>query len=245
VNTSKDVELPGAAGNEEALRLLLLADWRRRVSELYAEVRELAALDPKSAWDHWRRTRLKLYREHPSSPVKPGEREAFAEKHFDWDPGLRFECRVVAGNGEVESPKKAKPEGLAALAGLGGLGGGPLALPVSTGEAVKFERVGWIELPLPAGVRRLALFWLPEYSGGFFLPFRDTTNGAETYGGGRYLLDTAKGADLGGDPERGTVVIDLNFAYHPSCAFDPIWSCPLSPLENRLDVPVAAGERLR
>ena len=88
------------------------------------------------------------------------------------------------------------------------------------------------------------MFWLREYSGGIFVPFRDATNGTETYGGGRYLLDTAKGADLGGDADRGTIVIDFNFAYQPSCAFDPRWSCPLAPPENRLDIAIRAGERI-
>ena len=83
------------------------------------------------------------------------------------------------------------------------------------------------------------------YAGGLFLPFRDATNGAETYGAGRYVLDTAKSADLGGDPAAGTLVIDLNFAFQPSCALDPLWACPLAPPSNRLEARVEAGERLR
>ena len=63
-----------------------------------------------------------------------------------------------------------------------------------------------------------------------------------SYGGGRYLLDTAKGADLGSDGER--IVIDFNFMYHPSCRYDPRWVCPLAPAENTIDVPINAGERL-
>jgi uncharacterized protein (DUF1684 family) len=82
------------------------------------------------------------------------------------------------------------------------------------------------------------------YAGGLFLPFRDATNGSTTYGAGRYVLDAAKSADLGGDPAAGTLVVDLNFAYHPSCAFDPQWSCPLAPPESRLGVAIEAGERL-
>jgi uncharacterized protein (DUF1684 family) len=82
------------------------------------------------------------------------------------------------------------------------------------------------------------------YAGGLFLPFRDATNGTETYGAGRYLLDTAKSADLGGGSEPGSLVLDFNFAFHPSCAFDPKWSCPLAPPENRVDVRIEAGERL-
>ena len=239
MNASERAGLESAGDSWESLERLQLADWRRRVAELYADVRELAALDPRSAWEHWRRTRQKLFREHLSSPVRPEERAGFSEKHFDWDPGLRFELPVLPDAEPREASKRSVSERLA------GLGAAALLLPVSTGDAVRFERVGWIEVPLPAGPRRLALFWLPEYSGGLFLPFRDATNGTETYGGGRYLLDTAKSADLGGDPERGTVIVDFNFAYHPSCAFDPKWSCPLSPPENRLDVAIRAGERLR
>jgi uncharacterized protein (DUF1684 family) len=56
------------------------------------------------------------------------------------------------------------------------------------------------------------------------------------------LLDTAKGADLGVDGDG--LVVDFNFAYHPSCAFDPRWTCPLAPTENRLPLEVRAGERL-
>ena len=83
------------------------------------------------------------------------------------------------------------------------------------------------------------------YTGGLFLPFRDATSGDETYGAGRYVLDTGKGADLGGDPAAGTLVVDLNFAFQPSCAFDPKWACPLAPPENRLAARIEAGERLR
>ena len=82
------------------------------------------------------------------------------------------------------------------------------------------------------------------YAGGLFVAFRDSTNGVETYGAGRYLVDAAKSADVGGDPVAGTLILDFNFAYQPSCAFDPKWACPLAPPENRLDLPIRAGERL-
>jgi len=88
----------------------------------------------------------------------------------------------------------------------------------------------------------LELYWLEGYGGGLFLPFSDTTSGDGTYGGGRYLLDTVKGADLG--IENGRLVLDFNFAYNPSCAYDPKWVCPLAPAQNRLPIPVRAGERL-
>jgi uncharacterized protein (DUF1684 family) len=86
----------------------------------------------------------------------------------------------------------------------------------------------------------LPLYWLPGYGGGLFLPFRDLTSGTETYGGGRYLIDTIKGADLG--MSGGRLILDFNFAYNPSCAYDPAWSCPLAPVENRLSIALRAGE---
>jgi len=82
------------------------------------------------------------------------------------------------------------------------------------------------------------------YAGGLFVPFKDATSGHETYGGGRYLLDTIKSADLGSDAATGTVVLDFNYAYHPSCTYDPRWVCPLAPPDSRLTIPIRAGERL-
>ena len=100
---------------------------------------------------------------------------------------------------------------------------------------------GRVELPPPLPAT-LDVWWLQQYAGGLFLPLRDGSAGATSYGGGRYLLDTAKGADLGGRP--GTLVIDLNFLYHPSCRYDAAWQCPLAPPGNTIDTPVHAGERL-
>lgn len=115
---------------------------------------------------------------------------------------------------------------------------------MSVGGVMAATPVGRVRLPLAGGDRTLTVSWLAGYADGLFLPFRDATNGVETYGAGRYVLDTAKSADLGGDATRRTLVVDLNFAYHPSCAFDPRWACPLAPPENRLDIRIEAGERL-
>ena len=107
--------------------------------------------------------------------------------------------------------------------------------------AIRFMRAGKVEFVLPSGMdATLTLFWIQGYGGGIFLPFRDATNGSRTYGGGRYLLDTIKGADLGITAE--TVVLDFNFAYHPSCYYNPKYTCPLAPMENRLQFPVPVGE---
>jgi uncharacterized protein (DUF1684 family) len=68
-------------------------------------------------------------------------------------------------------------------------------------------------------------------------------SGTETYGGGRYLLDTIKGADLGVARPDGTLVLDFNFSYFPSCAYSARYVCPLAPSANRLNGAVRAGER--
>ena len=70
----------------------------------------------------------------------------------------------------------------------------------------------------------------------FFLPFVDSLAGKETYGAGRYL-----------EPHRhgdGPFHIDFNYAYNPYCAYNERWSCPITPAENRLKVPIRAGEKL-
>jgi uncharacterized protein len=204
---------------------LWLADWRRRMAALYADVRAMAATDPAAAHAHWRAVREGLYREHPQSPVPADQRATFAARHFDHDPRLRFEVAI----------RPAPPPAPGAFA---------LQLPNSGPDTLSFSRVGTVTLPLPEGPRDLSVFWMAGYAGGLFIPFRDTTNGTETYGAGRYLIDAAKSADLGGDPAAGTMIIDANFAVQPSCAFDPRWACPLAPPENRLDVAIRAGERL-
>jgi uncharacterized protein (DUF1684 family) len=89
----------------------------------------------------------------------------------------------------------------------------------------------------------LTMYWIGGYGGGLFLPFRDGTTGAETYGGGRYLLDTIKGADLGCTSD-GRAILDFNFAYYPSCAYSDLWICPLAPAENLLPSAIRGGEGL-
>jgi len=112
---------------------------------------------------------------------------------------------------------------------------------VATGTdgVVPFRRIGRFEMP---GLGGLDVWWLASYGGGLFVPIRDATAGASSYGAGRYLLDTVKGADLGRDDNRW--VVDLNFAYNPSCVYDPTWACPLAPAGNRLTAPAPVGELL-
>jgi hypothetical protein len=191
-----------------------LWDYRRRVTDIYARVREM---DPANGWAFWVSARDDLFRAHPQSPVQG--RDSFTGiPYWPYDPGLR-----VAATVEPASPTVI----LLAHSGEGGT-------PARSFGRASF-RLGSIELSL-------VMYWLEDYGGGVFIPFGDTTNGNETYGGGRYLIDTAKGADLG--HERDQVILDFNFAYHPSCVHDVRWSCPLPPGENRLLVAIQGGERL-
>jgi uncharacterized protein len=193
---------------------LTLLSWRRRTAALYAAAR--AAGDPELGWRSWREGRDELFASHPDSPLSAGTRQAFSGLPFaPYDPALRFEPVL-----EAAEPERRE-------------------VATASDGVVPFERIGRVRL---GDLGTLDVWWLDSYGGGVFLPLRDGSAGAGTYGGGRYLLDTVKGADLGGD--EGRLVVDLNFAYHPSCAYDPRWTCPLAPEGNRLTAPVPAGEQL-
>ncbi len=197
---------------------LALADWRRRIATLYAEVRAMP--DPEKAWVHWRSVRSALYRDHPMSPVPEEERRDWsAIPMFDYDPDFRFEVDTVAIDGAAE------------------------AVPVGNDGVLSRTPVARTRGLAGDLGAELTLWWIGGYGGGLFLPFADSTSGAESYGGGRYLLDAIKGADLGFS-DGGRLLLDFNFAYTPSCALNPAYVCPLSPPENRLDLPVRAGERI-
>lgn len=217
-----------------------LLDWRRRVHELYRAAREASVLDAVAAHAAFRAGRDRLFAEHPQSPIPPADRAAFTGlPYWPYDPSLRFDAPVepdapdepdapAAAGGHVAPIEPASPEAPRRLSALS-----------LQDEAFPLERIGRVHLP----VGDLEVYWIDVYGGGVFVPFRDATSGRETYGAGRYLLDTVKGADLGGG--EGRLVLDFNYAYHPSCAYDPRWSCPLAPRANWLAVAIEAGERLR
>jgi uncharacterized protein len=208
------------------------------VFALYAEVR--AASDPEAAWRHWRETRDELFRTHPQSPLPDVERAGFSGlDYYPYDPA----ARVFADLADVEAP--------------------PQPVETSGAQTLLFRPFARASFELGGEALALEVYWLESYGGGVFLPFRDATSGRETYGGGRYVLDTVKGSDLGED--GGRIVLDFNFAYNPSCAYEEAgsaageagdarpedrapgalggWVCPLAPPANRLAAAVRAGER--
>lgn len=205
---------------------LELADWRRQVAEIYARWRHSAKADPLAATMRLRAQRDELLRVHPQSPLPAAQRARFSGlSYFDYDPAYRMVARV-----EATAERAA--------------GAPMIQLPTSGSEPFASTEIGRVLLSGPLAGAVLPLFWMAGYAGGLFLPFRDTTSGSETYGAGRYLLDTVKGADQGGEWQSGELMLDFNLAYHPSCAYDPKWNCPLAPPRSRLTLPVRAGERL-
>jgi uncharacterized protein (DUF1684 family) len=197
--------------------VLELLGWKRRMFSIYAEVR--VAADPRSAWHRWREVRDQLMRSHPQSPITdPRARAAFrGVPYYDYDPAMRVIAEMRPASAER------------------------VVIPASADGSFAFTRFATAEFRLGGEDHALGLYWLEGYGGGLFLSFRDGTSGRQTYGAGRYLLDTAKGADLG--TQDGGLILDFNFAYNPSCSYDPRWVCPLAPPENHLPVPVRAGER--
>ncbi len=201
-----------------AAEALEVADWRRRVGSLYAEVRRLSVGDPAAGHAAWRVGRDALFADHPASPVPPSARRGFSGLPVaDYDPAWRFELPIL----EAEFTS--------------------IELSTGTDGDVGFERIGQLALP-PGGT--LDVWRLQGYGGGIFLPVRDGLAGREggTYGGGRYLLDTIKGADLGPGTDPMVLVVDVNFAYNPSCAYDPAWACPLAPPGNVVGLEIPVGE---
>jgi len=194
-----------------------LYDWRRRVADLY----RLPSLDA------FRAGRDALFKTHPQSPIPPDERESFS--------GLRY---FAADNAHRVRAHLEPP----AAAGV------EAELEIDTGGedgVVRYRRAGRLRFTIPGGPAELTLFRMLGYGGGLFLPFRDATSGSETYGGGRYLVDSVKmtlGGALTVTPGSDEVWLDFNYAYNPSCAYDARWACPLAPAENRLPLPVRAGE---
>ena len=211
----KRLAAPGSS-RLTASDVLTLLDWKRTIFGLYADVR--ASNDAEAAWRRWRDVREHLIRTHPQSPVSEARRADFGGcRYFEYDAAARVLADVLPLPPEQRE------------------------IVTSTGVSYFFTRFARAAFELYGAACSLELYWLEGYGGGLFVPFGDGTSGETTYPAGRYLLDTVKGADLGSSGAR--LVFDFNFAYNPSCAYDPRWVCPLAPTENWLPVHVMAGEQ--
>lgn len=198
-----------------------LLDYRREVAALYAVARDVA-LPGAERCRRFREGKDRLFRDHPASPLDDAARAAFSGLSYaPYDPRWRVVAQV-----DLDVPD------------------GTTDVDVGEDGRLTMRRAGYLRFALDGQPLRLTAYWIGGYGGGLFVPFRDATSGGDgelgSYGGGRYLLDTIKHADLGS--VNGGPVLDFNYAYAPSCAHHPRWVCPLSPPENRLEVAVSAGE---
>jgi hypothetical protein len=161
------------------------------------------------------------FRHGAGSPVPAADREAFAGiPYFPVDEAWIAD-ELVLEPYEGDEPVQFK-------------------IPTTDGLLRQAERAGIFRFELGGGLQRLTAYRIASADGtvheSLFVPFLDATSGTESYGAGRYL-------DLEAE-EDGTWTLDFNLAYHPSCVYDPRFSCPLTPPENRLPIRVEAGERL-
>ena len=201
--------------------MLTLLDYRQQVQSLYARIR--AADDAKKAFSDFKSTRDDLFANHVQSALTPAQKEHFRGlRYYSYDPAYRVTSQVQT---DVEQQR----------------------FEVDLGEdgIFQYQRIGRVNFTLPTGEGELFVYWIMGYGGGLFLPFRDGTNGTDTYGGGRYLYDTIKGADLNHHQTKpNTLLLDFNFAYNPSCSYNPRWVCPLAPPENHLNIAIPVGEKV-
>lgn len=165
----------------------------------------------------WRAEKDRYMRESPESPVPAEARAAFQPlPYYDIDPIYQVPAALTVAPGEAV-----------------------LELPTSTGLKRKMRKIGSLNFTLKGQALSLSAFVDASTNDvrRLFVPFGDLTNGSETYPGGRYLdLDRTA---------TGIYDLDFNRAYHPFCVFNAAYDCPYPPRENRLSVPVRAGEKLR
>lgn len=155
-------------------------------------------------------------RESPESPVPEDQRATFAPlPYYDIDPAYSVPAALEVEPSEVV-----------------------IELPTSTGQRRRMRRVGTLKFTLQGQPHTLAAFVDADATDvrRLFVPFADLTSGTETFAGGRYIDLDRTGT--------GIYELDFNRAYHPFCVFNPEYDCPYPPRENRLQVPIRAGERL-
>ncbi len=202
-----------------------LYDYRCRVAAMYRKRTRaiVAGEDPATVLERFREARNELFAHHPQSALDEEQRQDFRGLHyFPYNPAMRF---VVDVDTKVEPTH--------------------LTVAMNAEESMTMTTVGKVHFAVDGKPATLSIYWLNVYGGGLFLPFRDATCPAQSYGGGRYLFDTIKGSEflpVSGAVGWERIELDFNYAYNPSCAYNYRWVCPLAPKENRLSVSIPAGE---
>lgn len=202
-----------------------LYDYRCRNAELYRERMQAykKGEDAETILKRFRAGKDALFNHHPQSALDVAQREQFQGlRYFEYNPAMRFDVLIDTN---VEPTK--------------------LSVAMNAQESMTITTIGCVHFVIDETPVALSIYWLNIYSGGLFLPFRDMTSPAQSYGGGRYLFDTIKGSDplpsLDHQDEH-YITLDFNYAYNPSCAYNDQWFCPLAPRENQLKVALPAGE---
>lgn len=203
-----------------------LYDYRLCNASLYHE-RARAVQAGEGAVETWQRFRAgrdELFAAHPQSALDGGQRRRFQSlSYFPYNPAM---CVIARVNTDIEAAT--------------------FTVAMNAQEPMTMTRAARLHFEIEGQAVSLCVYWLNVYGGGLFLPFRDATCPDESYGGGRYLFDTIKGSDflsVSGSTTKEHVLLDFNYAYNPSCAYNSKWVCPLSPPENRLRVAIRAGEK--
>ena len=162
----------------------------------------------------FRQAKDQFFAKDPHSPLTSEQRKRFTGlAYYQENPELRFVLTME------ELPYQQREA---------------IEMATSTGDFQLHLRWGTISFSVDGQSAALTVYRAMEGEE-FFLPFADTTNGKDSYGAGRYL-------DLV-PLEEGRILVDFNYAYNPYCAYNPDWSCPIPPVENRLQVPIGAGEK--
>lgn len=203
---------------------LELYDYRCQVADLYRE-RNQALLAEEKAEDvlqHFREGRNTLFASHPQSALDEEQRSHFQGlPYFPYQPELRCVADI-----DTSIPHERQ------------------MVAMNAEDIMPMTTIGRLHFEIAGQSVALSLYWIEIYGGGLFLPFRDTTSLTESYGGGRYLFDTIKSSDaIPGKHAKNQIILDFNYAYNPSCAYNSRWTCPLAPQENRLAIPIQAGEK--
>lgn len=174
--------------------------------------------DWETALERHRERKDQFLAEHAHSPLPPDHQERFEGlAYFEPDPDLRFELELDEHD-EQES----------------------VTVETTTEGERQYLRWGEFRFAADGTEQTLQAYRADPDEDRLWVPFRDATSGDETYGAGRYL-------DLEADEHRtadGEWVLDFNLAYNPYCAYSEAYECPLIPMENWLEVPIEAGEKV-
>jgi len=167
--------------------------------------------------DQYRARKDEFFRAHPSSPLTPEQQVDFAGlNYFPENPNLRLDVVLLPSTGDKEKE---------------------IVYFDTTGNTLQpYTRVGRFRFKIDDEDDDLAELTIFANERGLFLPFVDALAGTETYPAGRYLEPEPLG--------NNTYYVDFNLAYNPYCAYNDQWTCPITPAENRIAVPIEAGEKI-